>query len=366
MPGCRGPQDQRIAATWHAGSVPSDSGPTSLVAGCPKKMVFGPCGGVRPDGGCEMAPKPCVFGGLNEDRPVPWTDPSPVGAAVRSPLVLTDLSVPPADAAALVETARVLAPSCDAVLVGDHQDRPDFPPTMLARLLTDVGVHPWVTLACRDRNSVVLEQELRGLRHDGLATVLCVTGDGRAFDVRPGVTQAFDLDGTRLAAMAASMGLGVAVAETPNAPPVGLRPARLVQKQRAGAGIAVLNHVRSAAEVEVFVAAARRSGLTIPVVASVAVYTDERSAAVLTALPGLEIEPDTVRSVLAARDPVAAGVEAALAEARALLAVEGVVGVNLSGMASARGTAYAAGVQAELGHRIKAETRQREREGHAR
>jgi hypothetical protein len=139
-----------------------------------------------------------------------------------------------------------------------------------------------------------------------------------------------------------------------------------VQKQRAGAGIAVLNHVRSAAEVEIFVAAARRSGLTIPVVASVAVYTDERSAAVLTALPGLEIEPDTVRSVLAARDPVAAGVEAALAEARALLAVEGVVGVNLSGMASARGTAYAAGVQAELGHRIKAETRQREREGHAR
>jgi 5,10-methylenetetrahydrofolate reductase len=154
------------------------------------------------------------------------------------------------------------------------------------------------------------------------------------------------------------------VAETPNAPPVGLRPSRLVQKQRAGAGIAVLNHVRSAAEVALFLAAARRAGLTIPVVASVAVYTDERSAAVLTALPGLEIEPARVRSVLTARDPVAAGIEVAVAEARALLGVEGVVGVNLSGMASARGTAYAAGVQAQIGHRIRAELGQSDREEH--
>ena len=41
--------------------------------------------------------------------------------------------------------------------------------------------------------------------------------------------------------------------------------------------------------------------------------------------------------MLAAPDPEAAGIAAAVAEARALLAVDGVVGVNLSGMASARG-----------------------------
>ncbi len=181
----------------------------------------------------------------------------------------------------LMATARVLAPSCDAVLVGDHQDRPDFPPTLLARLVTEAGARPWVTLACRDRNRIVLEQELRGLRHDGLATVLCVTGDGRAFDVRPDVTQVFDLDGIRLAALASAIGVPVAVPETPTAPPVALRPARLVQKQRAGAGIAVLNHVGSATQVAAFMAAARQAGLTIPVVASVAVYTDARSAGVL-------------------------------------------------------------------------------------
>ncbi len=216
---------------------------------CPKKMIYGPCGGVRSDGECEMQSAPCVF-----DSTPTWEPMYPQGtampdAAVTAPLVLTDLSVPAADAAALDAVARTVAPSCDAVLVGDHQDRADFPPTLLARLIADAGASPWVTLACRDRNRYGLEQELNGLAHDGLATVLCVTGDGRAFDVRPEVPQVFDLDGTRLAALAASMGLPVAVAETPTAPPVHLRPRRLVQKQRAGAGIAVLNHVRSIAQV---------------------------------------------------------------------------------------------------------------------
>ncbi|GGL97454.1 methylenetetrahydrofolate reductase C-terminal domain-containing protein [Nakamurella endophytica] len=323
------------------------------VAGCPKRMVFGPCGGVRSAGGCEMADQLCVF--LEPGRTLPeWQQPQRPGE-LRAPLVLTDLSVPPGDAATLTATTRLLAPACDAMLVGDHQDRPDFPPSQLAALIAAAGGRPWVTLACRDRNRVVLEQELRGLQLAGAAAVLCVTGDGRAFDVRPDVTQVFDLDGTRLAALAAAMGLPAGVAETPTAPPVAARPARLVQKQRAGAAVAVLNHVSDPASVARFVAAARAQGLTIPVIAAVAVFTDARSAAVLDALPGLEIDRDVVAGVLAAPDPVAAGIDAALAEARALLAIDGVHGVNLSGMASARGVRFAAEVQAEIGRRIREE-----------
>lgn len=318
-------------------------------------MVYGPCGGVRQDGSCEMVAMPCPFLADGPPPPESWPAAAPDRPDVHPPLVLTDLSAPPADAARLVAITRILAPSCDAVLLGDHQDRPDFPPTTLARLVAEAGARPWVTLACRDRNRIALEQELQGLRLDGLATVLCVTGDGRAFDVRPDVSQAFDLDGTRLAALAGEIGVPVAVVETPTAEPVTSRPARLARKQRAGAQIAVLNHVRSAADVDRFLTAARSSGLTIPVVASVAVYTDRRSASVLTALPGLEIEPATVEEVLAAADPVAAGIDAAVAEARSLLDVEGVRGVNLSGMASARGPGFAAEVQAEIGRRIRTE-----------
>lgn len=336
---------------------PAQPGPAAAAeaAGCPKHMVFGPCGGVRGDGGCEMQPAaPCVF-----DTLVRWPGPGTVPAApsppAPPPLVLTDLSVPPADAATLRSTARILAPSCDALLVGDHQDRPDFSPSRLARLLRDAGAVPWVTLACRDRSRVVLQEELRSIREDGTVTVLCVTGDGRAFDVRPDAPQVFELDGTRLAALATSTGLPAAVVENPRSRPRPLRPLRLVQKERAGATVAVLNHAGSVAAVAEFVAAAVAAGLTIPVLASVPVYTDQRSAEVLAALPGLELDLATVQQVLRADDPVSAGVESATALARALLAIDGIAGVNLSGMASARGVAFAASVQAEIGSRVKEE-----------
>lgn len=295
-------------------------------------MVYGPCGGVRADGDCEMVSAPCVFHGLTdlpesrdpgappEDRPSKWS------GGWRVPVILTDLSAPPADAATLNSTARLLAPSCDAVLVGDHQDRPDFPPSTLARLIADAGAVPWVTLACRDRNRITLEQELHALALDRLATVLCVTGDGRAYDVRPEVTQAFDLDGTRLAALAASLGLSVAVAETPTARPMDLRPKRLVQKQQVGARVGALNHVPSTTQLVAFLDAAAAAGLRMPVIASVVVFTDQRSAAVLAALPGLEITPERLEAVLTADDPVEAGIAAAVDEAVQLLGLRGWLG----------------------------------------
>jgi hypothetical protein len=60
-----------------------------------------------------------------------------------------------------------------------------------------------------------------------------------------------------------------------------------------------------------------------------------------------------VRRVLDAPDPVAAGIAAAAREARALLAIPGIAGVNISGAASARGYEFAAQVKAELAARIR-------------
>jgi 5,10-methylenetetrahydrofolate reductase len=317
--------------------------------GCPKHMVMGPCGGVRDDGGCEVIPEPCAFPVL-----ATWPDPVPAVPLRRVPLILADYTADPYSVPMLTAVAGTLAADCDALLVGEHQNRPDFPPALLASLLQAAGARPWLTLACRDRNRIVLEQELNGLRHVDVDAVLCVTGDARAYDVRPDVTQVFDLDGPRLAALAAATGLTAAVPETPAAPPRALRPGRLAQKQRAGAAVAVLNHA-AAATVTAFMAGAARAGVTIPVIASVAIFTDELSATVLSALPGLELDPAAVQAVLAAPDPVAAGIAAAAREAAALLAVPGITGVNLSGPGSARGYQYAAKVKAELARQIREE-----------
>jgi 5,10-methylenetetrahydrofolate reductase len=256
----------------------------------------------------------------------------------------------------LTATAGTLAVDCDAVLVGEHHNRPDFPPALLAALLQAAGARPWLTLACRDRNRIVLEQELHGLHHLGVDAVLCVTGDARGYDVRPDVTQVFDLDGPRLAALAAAAGLTAAVPEAPAAPPRDLRPRRLAEKQRAGAAVAVLNHA-TVDTVTAFMAGAAQAGVTIPVIAAVAVFTDEPSAAVLSALPGLDLDPAAIAAVVDSPDPVEAGIAAAEHEAAALLAIPGVAGVNLSGVGSARGYAYASSVKAELARRIRARHR---------
>ena len=171
--------------------------------------------------------------------------------------------------------------------------------------------------------------------------------------MRPGVTQVFDLDGVRLAALAAGMGLPVAVPESPEAPPTALRPARVAEKQRAGAQLCVLNHVSRPERVAQFVAAAHDAGATLPFVAGVAVYTDEPSARVLQRFPGLHLDGAVVERVLAAPDPRAAGIESAVVEARALLAIPGVVGVNLSGSVSSAGVDEGVRVKAEVARQLK-------------
>jgi len=328
------------------------------VAGCPKRMVFGPCGGVGDDGRCELAEHPCVF----LDQPlVRWPEPpvqprtpsALLDPAAHDPVVLVDLSVTPFDPASVRRVVAALAPVADGLLAGEHANRPDFPPTMFAAEVIAAGGRIWTTLACRDRNRVVLEQELAGLAAVGVGGVLCVTGDGRGVSVRPGVTQVFDLDGVRLAALAAGMGLPVAVPESPEAPPVHLRPARVAEKQRAGAHVCVLNHVSSPARVADFVAAARAAGATLPFVAGVAVYTDEPSARVLQRFPGLHLDGGVVERVLAAPDPREAGIAAAVEEARALLAIPGVVGVNLSGSGSSGSVDDGAEVKAEVAARVR-------------
>jgi 5,10-methylenetetrahydrofolate reductase len=272
--------------------------------------------------------------------------------AQRRPVVLTDFTVRPYDVSSIAEVCAALEGSCDAVLIGEHNNRPDFPPAMLMPMIRELGLASWVTLTCRDRNRIVLEQELAALSVLGGEGVLCVTGDGRGVGVRPGVTSVFDLDSSRLSASAAQIGLSVAVAESPQAPPEHIRPYRLLQKQRAGARVCFLNHVSTPERLARFIADARSEGVTLPFVAGVAVYTDARSAAVLQAFPGLHLDAGAVSRVLSDGDPVRAGIDAAVAEARQVLAVPGVVGVNISGLASAAGELAAARIKATVGRAV--------------
>ncbi len=304
------------------------------LASCPKEMTYGPCGGVAPDGGCETGAGRCAFLGVPLPR---WSgqaapEPADAFAGMRRPLVIADLPARALDLASLRECAAAVSGAVDAVLLGDHGgERVQFPPALRAHWVQAQGVRVWAGLNCRDRNRVALEGELAGLAEVGVAGVHCVTGDHPALGHRADAKPVFDLDSTRLAALASAAGLPVSVAENPGAPPVDGRAARLAEKVRAGATACFVNHTTGPAAVGAFTAAALAAGATVPFVACVPIVLDEATAGVLRSFTGLALPPGYVEGILGARDPLRAGVAAAVALSQALLEVPGVRGVNLSG-----------------------------------
>ena len=251
------------------------------------------------------------------------------------PLVLATLPDAPMDAVSIAETAAVLR-GVDAVVIGDSgRARVQFPPSYRAMLVQQAGVPAWVGLNCRDRNRVALEGELAALAHLGVAAVHCVTGDHPASGHRPDAQPVFDLESHELVALARAAGLVVSVAESPAAPPVAVRAARVAQKVRAGADVLLPQYCGDPSDVAAFVAAVRAAGAAIPVLPGVPVVIDKVGAALLASFAAAVLPTGYAETVLAADDPVATGIALAVEYGRALLALDDVAGVVLGGGARA-------------------------------
>ena len=351
--------------------MPADirwASPAEVVAAteqCPKRMVYGPCGGVAADGHCEVRPEPCSFLALGpvalpppEVCPAPTAGPVPAAPSAAGRLravlaagamVVADFPAAPMSADSIARCAAELIGSVDAVLLGDAPaSRVQFPPAFRTALVRAAGLDVVAGLNCRDRNRVALEGELAALRESDAGAVLCLTGDHPAAGERPDAAAVFDLDSTRLAALARTAGHLVAVAEAPAAPPQQWRPWRLGQKQAAGADFCFVDHCGGAAAVADFARRLSDLGVSVPLVACVPVVIDHASAAQLRSFPALAPPPGMLESVLAAADPHGAGIAAAIAESQALLAIPGVVGVDLSGAPGAGGSERLAAAMAQI------------------
>ncbi|MET0327063.1 MAG: methylenetetrahydrofolate reductase, partial [Ilumatobacteraceae bacterium] len=102
-----------------------------------------------------------------------------------------------------------------------------------------------------------------------------------------------------------------------------------------------------------FVAAARAAGATLGFVPCVAVFTDVESLAVLQRFPGLVVDAAETRRVMASPDARQAGIDAAVDQAHRMLAIDGVIGVNLSGSATSGPELESAAIMAEVAARIR-------------
>lgn len=313
---------------------------------CPKRMEYGPCGGVERDGRCEVAAHPCAF----LDTPtVRWQTPDgaappaaaggvPSGAArmrhlmATRPIVVADFPARALDATSITEIGALLAERVDAVLAGDAPTaRVQFPPAYRASLIAATGVAVWAGLTCRDRNRVAMEGELAALAHVGVAGVHCVTGDHTLTGSRPDAAPVFDLDSTRAAALARTFGHLVSVGESPACPPTDRRPARLAEKGRAGAEVCFVNHAGGVAPVSRFIEQARAEGADLAYLPCVPLVVDVESAELLRSFTSLVLPEGFLDRILAARDPHDEGIAAAVEFSTQLLTIDGVAGVNLSG-----------------------------------
>ncbi|MDQ1128941.1 methylenetetrahydrofolate reductase C-terminal domain-containing protein [Microbacterium sp. SORGH_AS_0888] len=325
---------------------------------CPKRMVYGPCGGVSAQGGCEIPDLRCSFVDDGElldglafapsDVAVPESAresgdalavgtrrPASAAFAARigdGPMITADLPVRGTDPGLLTEAGVRLA-GLTAVIAGEPPGLRDaLSPTHKALVLVAAGATVIAGMTCRDRNRVAIEGELAALADLGVAGVLAVTGDHPASTALPHARPVFDLDSTRVAALARRAGLFVAVAEQPAAPPVAYRPARLALKAQAGAELGILNLCGDIEDIARFAAGVARTAAPLPISVSVPVLASRAATRRLGTLPGVSLPADLMAAVASAdaHDAAESGARAAAEWARRALAVPGVVGVHLS------------------------------------
>jgi len=162
------------------------------------------------------------------------------------------LSPDSADPQAVLEHARIIGDSCDAINATDASGaNAHMSNIAVSALLVRAGYDAVIQMACRDRNRIAMQGDLLGAAALGVKNVLCLTGDGVGTGDHPQSKPVFDMDSITLLRTARILrdnghflsgrritsppSLFLGAASNPFAPPYDFRPHRLRKKIDAGA-----------------------------------------------------------------------------------------------------------------------------------
>ena len=306
---------------------------------CPKEMRYGPCGGVRQAGECEVDARPCPF--LDVAAMPPPAPPPHAALPLPTPVptMIVDVRAPrhwTGEATALWQRTAERLQGCIALL-GEHVDNPALHddagalrPHRVIEILAAAGVATIATVTGRDRDLAAARVTIREYRDAGALAIHCVTGDHPA---SLGIHRPahFGTEAMELVAASVEEGIAATVGEAPASP--GSRLHRLRAKESAGASLCILNHSGDTVDLIAFADACRALGIQIPLIAPVPMIGDKQAAVCLAGFPGLVLPHDFIADIIDAVDPAAQGCAAARRMAVALSASGRFAGINLSGPA---------------------------------
>jgi methylenetetrahydrofolate reductase (NADPH) len=167
--------------------------------------------------------------------------------------VTAELSPPDsADPEQVFKRARIFDGSVDAINATDGSGANcHMSSVAVCALLRTVGYSVVMQVSCRDRNRIAIQGDVLGAAAIGVASVLCLTGDGVESGDHPQAKPVFDIESITLLSMLRKMRdesqfesgrkitgaprLFLGAAANPFVPPFDFRPLRLAKKIEAGA-----------------------------------------------------------------------------------------------------------------------------------
>jgi len=215
-----------------------------------------------------------------------------------------------ASAAEVIEGARLMASSVDAVNVTDNQSAVmRLGSLAVCRLLKEAGIEPVFQLTCRDRNRIALQSDLLSATALGVENVLLLTGDHMVLGDHQQAKKVFDLDSVQLIAAAKGLNDGHDMAEhdlesssdfcigavvNPGSDEIETQLIKMEKKIKAGAEFFQTQAVYEPAVFESFMNSAGRFG--VPVLVGIVPLKSAGMARYMTAnVAGVRVPDDMIK-----------------------------------------------------------------------
>ena len=218
----------------------------------------------------------------------------------------------------------------------------------MCSLLTRRGYAMVMQVSARDRNRIAIQGDVLGAAAMGVASILCLTGDGVDVGDHPQAKPVFDVDSLSMLSMLRGMRddarflsgrkltepprVFLGAAANPFAPPLDYRPHRLAKKVAAGAQFVQTQYCFDMKMFKRYMTAVRDAGTheNVFILAGVGPLASARSAEwIRSNVPGVHIPEVVIRRLKGAANQQREGVNVCIDMIHRIREIEGVHGIHI-------------------------------------